>query len=420
MDFFELFSNVPESLVVVSPEYKVLAATDAYLKVTMRTREEIVGLHFLKEAFPEKDVPYEENPVKIALDKTLQSKEVLVMDVIRYDLVIPEEEGGGYKELYWETSYIPGLDKDGNVKYIIQKAVNVTELELARQARKTSEEKFKFLTDAVPLMIHTADAEGNCTYVNQRWLDYTGLNEDALMGKNWFKVFHPEDLEAIKTRSEEALANNTELQAELRVKDKEGNYRWHLMRSTPMKDESGKVLLRVGSTYDIHSTKQMVQELLESNEQMSVLSDQLQTAFQEVEDKRQTLENLIMQVPAVINILRGPEHRFELVNPQYQRLFPNRQLLGKTTAEALPEAVEQGFIQILDNVYNTRKPFIALEMPFVSDWEDNGNVQEHYFTISYLPLIEKGEVAGIITFGYIITDKVKIRKELEALKSSLA
>ena len=69
MDFNKIFLNLPDNLVVLSPEYKILAMNEAYLQATMRTREELTGKYFLLEAFPDESVPYEQNPVKLSLDR---------------------------------------------------------------------------------------------------------------------------------------------------------------------------------------------------------------------------------------------------------------------------------------------------------------------------------------------------------------
>ncbi|WP_210488249.1 PAS domain-containing protein [Rufibacter aurantiacus] len=416
MEFFDYFINIPENIVIVSPEFKILAATDRYLKTTMRRREEIIGKVFLKEVYQEPTISFEENPVIISIKKAMETKKVDYLDVLRYDLEKPVEEGGGYDTRYWEASHTPVLDEAGNVRFVIQNTSDVTERELAKQARKASEEKFKFLTDAVPQLIHTAEPNGACTYVNQRWLDYTGLPFEEFMGSSWQKVIHPDDIYRVTNRQKEAIYAETEFQAELRIRSKDGSYRWYLVRSLPMKDEQGKVIMRVGSANDIHSTKLMVQEILESNEQMSVLSDQVQQAFQKAEDQRLTLERLIMQAPAIFAILKGEEHRFELVNPQYQQLMPGRELTGKTVKEAVPEVVEQGFLQILDNVYTTGQPFVAEEIGVEMDWNNTGHKEKRYFTTTYQPLIEADKVTGIIVFGYNVTDKVKLRQELETLR----
>jgi PAS domain S-box-containing protein len=418
MEFFDYFINVPENIVIVSPDFKILAATDTYLRTTMKTREEILGKVFLKEVYQNTDTSFEDNPVTISIQKALQTKKVDLLDVLRYDLERAEADGGGFETRYWEASHTPVLDQAGNVRFVIQNTHDVTERELAKKAMKASEGKFKFLTDAVPQLIHTNDPDGTCTYVNQQWVNYTGLRAEELLGMQWLDTIHPEDLPQLVSRRQQAIAAHSEFQIEVRIKNKDGQYRWHLLKSIPMRDENKEVVMRVGSVTDIHNTKIMVQEMLESNEQLSMLSDQLQEAFQKAEDQRSTMEHLIMQAPALFATLKGPSHVFELVNTHYQNLFPARTLQGKSVREALPEVVEQGFIQLLDNVYTTGTPFVAEEIAVALDKENTGNLVDTYFNIIYQPLYENGKVGGIIVFGYEVTDKVKLRQELESLKAN--
>lgn len=415
MDFQKLFSKIPEAIVVVSPDYKIVAASDAYLKLTMRSHSDIIGLHFLLEAFPDPAFTYEENPVRKSLDRALESKEVDYLDVIRYDIARSEAEGGGYYEGYWEASHTPVLDEQGNVEYLIQKTSDVTERERAKLAQQVSENKFKFMTDAVPQLIDTNDPDGTLTYFNQRWLDYTGLTIGELLDSPWEKVLHPDDLTKTINAWDTAFENGSSCQLEMRIRDKEGVYRWHLNRYLPMHDTHGNIHLWVCSSTDIHSTKLMVQELLSTNEQMSALSDQVQHAYEKAENERKTLERFIMQAPALFAIVKGPQHRFELVNPVYQQLFPHRELLHKTVAEALPEVIEQGFIQILDGVYNSGKAFVADEIKILLDRSNTGNLEDVYFNIIYQPLLEGDKITGIIAFGNEVTENVRLRQKLQTL-----
>ncbi|GHA54973.1 PAS domain-containing protein [Pontibacter akesuensis] len=411
MNFEELFASVPDTLVILAPEpdYTILAATDAYLRVTMRERDDIVGLRFILDAFPEKDIPYEENPVKKSLDRALQTKKVDYLALLRYDLKRPD---GSFEERYWEASHTPVLDAQGQVKYLIQKTDDVTERELAKRAQEASEDKFRFMTDMVAQLIHTADGAGQVNFVNQRWLNYTGLAFEELLGNAWKKVIHPDDLEGMMRQVNVALQNNGEYQVEARVKGKDGRYRWHLIKSQPMLDEKQKLVMRIGSTADIHDTKLMVAELLASNEQMAALSDQVAAAYQKAEAERLTLERIVMQTPAVFAIMKGPEHRFTLVNPHFQRLWPNREFIGRTLAETVPEVGEQGYIAILDNVYATGKAFVADEISVWMDWEATGKEEERFFTTTYQPLLEEGKITGIIVFGYEVTERVLLRRQL--------
>ena len=104
------------------------------------------------------------------------------------------------------------------------------------------------------------------------------------------------------------------------------------------------------------------------------------------EAERTRLNDLFQQAPAGILMLHGPQHQVVLVNPGYLRLVGRRQqsdLLGKPIAEALPEIVEQGFIQLLDEVYRTGKPFHGNEVLIHLNREESGQDGRGYFNFVY-------------------------------------
>lgn len=124
--------------------------------------------------------------------------------------------------------------------------------------------------------------------------------------------------------------------------------------------------------------------------------------------RRSTLDALFMQAPAIICVLRGPEHVFELVNPGYQALFKGRELLGRPLREALPEFAGRGF-EILDRVYASGQPQVAREARVMLD-------RERFFNFIYQPMIsESGQVEGVIVFAFDVTDEVGARQESEEL-----
>jgi PAS domain S-box-containing protein len=413
MDFNKLFNSLPDSVVVISPEFTILAATDAFLGTSLRTREQIIGKHFLLEAFPEKGIAYEENPVKKSLDQVLKTKNTAQLDVMRYDIKRPESDGGGYDVRYWEVSQIPVLDSEGNVEYIMQKALDVTERELAKKALDESHDKFRFMAEVMPQLIFTTDKDGKLTYFNKRWEGYSGIALDELMKNGWQTTVHPDDLASTRAKWEAALKEGTDLQVELRKRDKTGTYRWHLCRSIPMKDANGAISMWVGSSTDIHDTRKLVQELLESNEEMVQLSDQVQHAYEKAESERKTLEMLMMEAPAMFVILKGPKHRFELLNDKYQQLYPGRNLVGLPLGEALPEIKQQGFTKLLDHVYSSGETYVAEGVPIMLPKDGNGVLEERFFNFSYQPIFESGKVTGILAFGYDTTNEELYKRKME-------
>ena len=138
---------------------------------------------------------------------------------------------------------------------------------------------------------------------------------------------------------------------------------------------------------------------------------------------RQSLEgnvrNLFMEAPAVICVLRGPQHVHELANEMYLRLIGNRDVLGKTIREALPELEGQGYFELMDDVYTTGKPYTGNETPAQID-KGNGKLEETYFNFVYQPSHNsEGKIDGILVHGVDVTEQVLTRKKIEESEKQL-
>jgi len=145
------------------------------------------------------------------------------------------------------------------------------------------------------------------------------------------------------------------------------------------------------------------------------LSEQAYELYQKAEGQRETYFNLFMQAPAMICVLRGPAHVYDFVNPVYQQIFPGRQLLGLPVAEALPEVVEQGIIELLDKVYQTGESFYGNELNLKFIRPGDSELYNGYFNFVYQQFREQGQAAGIMVFAYDVTELVVARQVLEGL-----
>jgi PAS domain S-box-containing protein len=133
------------------------------------------------------------------------------------------------------------------------------------------------------------------------------------------------------------------------------------------------------------------------------------------EEENQRLLALFEQAPSVIAVLRGPTHVFELTNRAYQQLIGHRELLGKTVAEALPEIAEQGFIALLDQVYQSGEPFVGRAVPVRVQREASGPMEELFVDFVYQPIRgQKGEVTGIFVEGNDVTARKRVEDDLRA------
>jgi signal transduction histidine kinase/PAS domain-containing protein len=137
-----------------------------------------------------------------------------------------------------------------------------------------------------------------------------------------------------------------------------------------------------------------------------------------LEENTQQLYDLFRQVPIPISVLRGPEYRFEFINPLTQQAIGKREVLGKSIREALPEYAGQGIFHLLDQVYMTGEPMTIRELRAETLHYDDGLPVpiEHYYNVVYQPLrTEQGVVDGIMIFNIDITEQVLTNKQKEQL-----
>ena len=126
------------------------------------------------------------------------------------------------------------------------------EAESAREALRASEARYRFLAEAIPVQIWTAQPNGALDYVSQRVADYFGTTVEQVLGEGWQNVIHPDDLPAVVERWTESLSTGTPYQVEFRLRGANGDYRWYLGRALPQLDDNGSVVQWFGTNTDIH------------------------------------------------------------------------------------------------------------------------------------------------------------------------
>jgi PAS domain S-box-containing protein len=166
---------------------------------------------------------------------------------------------------------------------------------------------------------------------------------------------------------------------------------------------------------DLYQAQEKLRKLNgELEERVALRTNQALTAQAESESQRSRLNRFFMQAPAGICILDGPNLVFELINPLYQQLFPERKLLGKPLLEALPEIKNQPVWEILQNVYRTGKTFEGNELLVPLARYDNGPVEDRYFNFVYQARLDaQGRVDGLMVFVFEVTESVIAKRLAE-------
>jgi PAS domain S-box-containing protein len=128
IDFKTIFGQSRNPYVLLDPAFTIVEMNDAYLVVTMRRREDLVG-RSLFDAFPSDPASPEHRQLKASLERVVREKQRDHLPLIRYDIPKPD---GGIEERYWSATHTPLLGPDGAVRCILQHTVDVTELHRLR------------------------------------------------------------------------------------------------------------------------------------------------------------------------------------------------------------------------------------------------------------------------------------------------
>ena len=157
----------------------------------------------------------------------------------------------------------------------------------AEAALKESEERFRHLADAAPVLIWMSDVNQGCYYVNKTSRDFTGRTMEQEEGKAWLAGVHPEDRQHCWDTYEAAFAAHQEFRSEYRLKRFDGEYRWLLNFGIPRFTSEGEFLGYIGTGIDINDrilAKAQMEELNQNLEQqVKERTSQLQAANAELE-----------------------------------------------------------------------------------------------------------------------------------------
>ena len=130
------------------------------------------------------------------------------------------------------------------------------ELEQLRHKLELSEAELRQLIDVIPHQVCVFDENWSPVYANQQEREYTGLALEQARSKDALaSVIHPEDREGLEAIRERAQQEAAPFELELRLRRKDGQYRWFLIRDNPLRDEHGRILRWFDTRTDIEDRK---------------------------------------------------------------------------------------------------------------------------------------------------------------------
>jgi PAS domain S-box-containing protein len=150
-------------------------------------------------------------------------------------------------------------------------AIDITELKRAEAALRESDQRFRLLADAAPVLIWMSGPDRRCTWFNKPWLDFVGRSLEQEVARGRAESVHPEDFDRCLETYVAAFDNRWPFSMDYRLKRRDGEYRWVLDNGIPLYGPNDEFTGYIGSCIDITERKRWEEELRESEERYRAL-----------------------------------------------------------------------------------------------------------------------------------------------------
>jgi PAS domain S-box-containing protein len=289
---------------------------------------------------------------------------------------------------------LPLIGDDGN---LAQWFGTCTDIEHQKQADANLHQQWRTFDIALshtPDFIYTFDIDGRFTYVNRALLALWQKSLEEARGKNFFDLDYPSELASrLQLQIRQVVETKQLVRDQTPYTGAAGETGYYDYIFVPVLDARGRVRAVAGSTRDITEQNQ---------------------AARQIEDDRRRWRELLAQIPAAVAVLRGPEHIFQWVNPDYERLVdrPADAMLGRAVQVAFPEVEGQVFVDLLNRVFRTGEPFVGHEVPL--HLEGSAGPKDLYLNFLYAATRDvNGEIDGVFAHIIDVTGTVEARQRIE-------
>ncbi len=366
-----LFLQAPTAIQILrGPNFVIELANNRVLELWGRTEAEVINRP-LFDIIPE----VEAQGYHQLLTQVYQSGQRFVADEIPLNFL----RDGQLVKSYAKLVYEPMREPDGSISGIMVVGDDITPQVLARQKIEESESRFRTLAETLPQLVWMTDQNGFQEYASSRWEEYTGIQPTG--ADTWAQMVHPDDIARIGNAWQASMIDGSPYRIEVRLKSKQGDYRWHFVHGEPIRDAQGQIIKWIGAFTDIHDQKNISEKLeqqvverttalYESNASLEANNRQLLRVNEELESfnyvASHDLQEPLRKIQTFANLLQIKKHDEEAMTNYLNRITSASQRMSELVQALLQYSRlsnENEFVEInLNNIVEDVKTDFELSI----------------------------------------------------------
>ncbi|MGB5927072.1 MAG: PAS domain S-box protein, partial [Cyclobacteriaceae bacterium] len=259
--FKAIFDGTFQFIGLIDKDGKIMEANKTALDFAGITIEEIAGSYIWETPWFFGEVI---NFIKDSVQRAAAG------EFVRQNIPIQDKDGN---KIIIDFSLKPVRNDKGEVIWLLPEGRDISELIKAEEKLEEIAE-FTFMADNLPIIIWTANPDGEVQYVNETFFKYTGVTgEELKKGRLGELLLHPKELKVIRDTWKEAVRNQQAVTMEHRVRNQSGSYCWYISKISPMMDQHGNLVKWHGTAVDIDKLKRTSLALNSMNRHLQELTD---------------------------------------------------------------------------------------------------------------------------------------------------
>jgi PAS domain S-box-containing protein len=319
-------------------------------------------------------------------------------DQVRFDLECRIVRSDG--DVRWIHARARVLrDAEGRVDRVAGIAEDITSRRDAEEALRESEYRFRQLVQSMPMPIWSCAPNGECTFLNDTWLAFTGVPLERQLGDGWLDQLHPDDRERVSAVWRAAVTTGGAYRVEYRIRRHDGEYRWFEALGTPIHDGHGAIVKWFGANTDIHDAYLLRESLRLQQERFVRIGE---------------------TVPGVIHSFRlRPDGTacFPYASPSIERIYGVRPEEIAEDARAIFRLTHpDDSRRVLDLVHESAKQMTPFHTEFRAENRRGGQM---WIEVRSQPVREAD--GSVIWHGYLadVTERKRVEAEIRTLNAEL-